>query len=460
MKEKTVSETDVQEEVDIHEIAPFADQSMLTRILDKLTDYTDIISEAKLTSIINFSYNLDSAQINSMENFLANSRAVSRIFLIAQKGSRDLDHEYISNVFSTPENPENSPAYVSIRNTMELRLTQQTQQFNMNMGIPNVAKSMPLNTLRNQVRSFQNAQESGSSASSKVQHSYIAASLHDAYVTLITRVDFWNDKTYMKFFFNEDSGSRNMLLTLRQEKKSLHRINKELSDILRDYDIRREEFVEPEPAKANERPTVRYVEIPIQNADAPLKIRKKLPPTISVQNDPTMQTPFGKQYGGRINTIIMEICNKAINADLDIDAMALVLSGMYNKFISDPSAITPQNYAGLIIHSVESFLFIDTDITDFAEKFLYINRKESFPKFFQDNSSSIETFMSLIFDIYFAERFKPFLKFMKTDEMLTFTCAFIIKRLYIIIGDALTIFGFFLIKAVGRIGKIQMNNSD
>jgi len=450
--------SDIKQDVSISEITSFTNQAMLARIINKLADYTDIITETKLSGIINHNYNLSSDQIKAIIEFLVNSRAISCIYTIAQKGSKDLNREYISNIFSNPKNPENSPAYLTLRNIMELRLTQQIQQFNINMGVLNAAKSMSLITLRNHAKLYESALETFSSVSPKIQHGYIAASLHDAYATLISRLDFWNDKMYMKFFFNEENAEvRNTLLTLRQEKKGISRINRELKDLLNSFDSYKDDItIMPKEIFPENNTKVIFTDTSDQERTQTFKIKRRSPQNTNLPNDPIMQTPFGKQYGTKINSIINEICSKSAKQELDVNATSLLLRGMYDEFCDDQSSITPERHGKSIIQAVDSILFIDTDIMNFSEVFLYKNEKDAFPKFFQINSSVIDTFLSAIFRVYFQERFKPILKFIKTDEMMAFACAFIIKRIYIMFGEIITIFGFFLIKAVAVAGKIQI----
>ncbi|MCL1911212.1 MAG: hypothetical protein FWG13_03295 [Leptospirales bacterium] len=460
-----IDNSDIKQDIDLTDILPFANQALLTKTINKLADYTDIISEAKLSSSINYNYNLSSDQIKAIIEFLVNSRAVSRIYVIAQKGAKDLDHEYISNIFSNLENFENSSSYLSLRSAMESRLTQQVQQFNINMGTSNVAKAMSVTTLRNHSKLYNEAAKTLSSVSSKVQHGYIAASLHDAYVTFISRMDFWNDKTYSKFFFNEESsGNRNTLLTLPQEKEGVFRINKELNELLDGFDNRQNDGITiREEMSPEDNVSVVLTDVSDQNevspSNTPSNIKKKNPSTVNLTNDPTMQTPFGKQYGAKINSIINEICFQAGAQEIDVDAVSSFLCDMYDEFRDNKLFITSEERKKTLIQVVDSILFVDTGIRNFSEIFLYKNRQEVFSKFFQLNSSVIDRFFSTIFGVYFQERFKPFLKFIKTDEMMTFACAFIIKRIYILFGDAITVFGFFLIKAVAEAGKVHIGRT-
>jgi len=468
--------SDVIQDINISEISSFANQALLTNLVNKLADYADVISETKLSSIINHNYNFSGDQVRAITEFLVNSRAVSRICMVAQKGSKDFNYEYMSNIFSNPENPENSMPYQSLRRTIELRLTQQVQQFNINMGEPNIARPMPLTVLRSHVKLYESAVKTFSGISSKVQHGYAAASLHDAYVTLISRLDFWKDKMYTKFFlYGESADSKDTLLTLHQEKKSIFRINKELKDLIDGFDSHKDGMT---IMRTETLPKVVFTDVPAQE-EVRVRVKKKLPSLganppgdlvmqaggwqihsksaydANPPGDSIMQTPFGRQYGGKINSIISEICSKA-GQEIDTAVTGLLLSGMYNRFCDDRSSITPEEHGKQIVQVIDSILFVDTDIADFSEIFLYRNRKESFAEFFKRNSSVIEAFLSIIFGIYFQERFKSFLKFIKTDEMMTFTSAFIIKRIYIMFGDAITIFGFFLIKAVAVAGKVQI----
>ena len=249
-------------------------------------------------------------------------------------------------------------------------------------------------------------------------------------------------------------------MTLRQEKKGIFRINRELNELINDFDSRKDEniiMLDGISSKDNDR--VVFIDVPAQGGVQAPRVKKKLPPSASQTNDPTMQTPFGKQYGVKVNSIINDICSKADKQVIDTETTASILCDMYNGFYSNNSSITLEEHGEQIMEVIDSIIFVDTDIMSFSELFLYRNRKESFPKFFQLNSSAIDAFFSVIFKIYFQERFKPFLKFIKTDEMMTFTCAFIIKRIYIMFGDAITIFGFFLIKAVAAAGKVQIGRA-
>ena len=83
-------------------ITPFIDYNTISRIFNKLTDYAEVITEGKLSGIINFNYSLNSIQTNMIIDLLLEIQALSRIYVIAQKGKRDLEGEFLSNIFSDP----------------------------------------------------------------------------------------------------------------------------------------------------------------------------------------------------------------------------------------------------------------------------------------------------------------------------------------------------------------------
>ena len=132
---------------DLKKISPFIDHPSFTRIINKLTDYAEILTEGKLASLINFNYRLNASQANMLIDLLVDIQALSKIYAIAQKGKRDLDVEYISNIFSDVNNPGSTSSYLNLRNIIENRLSHQVQQYNMNMGKSNTTLSIPVNEL-------------------------------------------------------------------------------------------------------------------------------------------------------------------------------------------------------------------------------------------------------------------------------------------------------------------------
>ena len=119
---------DETKNISIKKAASIIDHSVITKIINKLTDYAEIITEGKLSSIVNYNYSLNRSETNTIIKLLLEMRALSRICSIAQKGTKDLEDEFISNVISDPVNPESISSYISIRNILENRLTHQTQQ--------------------------------------------------------------------------------------------------------------------------------------------------------------------------------------------------------------------------------------------------------------------------------------------------------------------------------------------
>ena len=114
----------------IKKISEFLDTASLNKIINKLTDYAEIITAGKLSGIINYNYRLGSTQSRLTSELLIDIKALTKIYTIATKGSRDLEEEYISNIFSDAVTPTNISSYVSLRTTVENRLTHQVQQYN------------------------------------------------------------------------------------------------------------------------------------------------------------------------------------------------------------------------------------------------------------------------------------------------------------------------------------------
>ena len=132
----------------IDDIAEFIEPGAINKIVNKLTDYADILTVGKLSGIVNYNYNLNSSQTSIIIELLINTCAISRIYTMAMKGSKDLEEEYISNIYSNPVNPERASAYQNLKNILENRLTHQVQQYNINMNKNNTTMAMPINELR------------------------------------------------------------------------------------------------------------------------------------------------------------------------------------------------------------------------------------------------------------------------------------------------------------------------
>jgi hypothetical protein len=436
--------TDESVDTLLDEIVDFIDFNTFNKIINKLTDYAEILSEGKIAGIINFNFRLNSNQTNRVVKLLEETQGITRIYNLALKGSKDLEVEYLSMIFSDYENPEATSAYINIKNIIENRLTHQVQQYNINMGKNNTTMSIPLNELRGHVKTFLDLSEMKLAISTKAQHGIIAASLHDAYTTLLNKSEFYNDKTYMKFFFNEDDPTRKKIMLLRRERRmSIREIGNEVKTTLERL----------RTIMYNRMQNTRDM-----NQSEPAHI-----PDFSARNlrsetfiDRMMMTPFGKQYGGIIDRIITAIFDPA-KRDLmhDISEESIkektVLLFQTFKLKSDMSRL-----AGEALHVVDYLLMQDYGIKTFAEKFLYFDRKETFTKFFSgQNQEQIEQFLSQVFAVYFEESFSSLFRIIKSMDMKKFACAFIIKRIYLKEGENLSNFGYFFIRAIAKIGGIK-----
>ena len=84
------------------------------------------------------------------------------------------------------------------------------------------------------VKTFKDLMSSNITISHKARHGYITASLHDAYLTILNRFDWWDDKTYLKFFFNEDnSPKKNLNLITRETRLTLFEIDNNVKKVTR-----------------------------------------------------------------------------------------------------------------------------------------------------------------------------------------------------------------------------------
>jgi hypothetical protein len=275
-------------------LAEIIDYATFNKIINKLTDYAEILSQGKMSSIINFNYRLNSIQTNDITKFLEDIQGISRIYSLSVKGSKDIEVEYVSNIYSDYENPETISSYLNLKNILENRLTHQVQQYNMIMGKNNTTMSIPLNELRGHVKTYRDLSELDFTISPKAQHGIIAVSLHDAYTTLLNKPDYWNEKSYVKFFFNEDDQSKKKILLLKKEKRlSLREIACNVKEILDDLHAvqftRTRSFHDASTAET----------APPQSPDYFARRIKT-----ETFTDRMLLTPFGKQYGSLIEKII------------------------------------------------------------------------------------------------------------------------------------------------------------
>ncbi|MBP7737956.1 MAG: hypothetical protein KA369_18405 [Spirochaetes bacterium] len=432
----------------LEEITEFIDFTTFNKIINKLTDYAEIISEGKISGIINYNFRLNSNQTGKVIRLLESIQAVTRIYNLALKGSKDLEIEYISLIFSDYDNPESISSYVNLKNVIENRLTHQVQQYNVNMGKNNSTLAIPLNELRGHVKTYLDLNEMELAVSTKAQHGIIAASLHDAYSTLLSRQEFWNDKTYMKFFFNEDDISRKKVLLLKRERRlSIREIGNKVRATL--DQLHAVMYSRMQTAK----------EAAAAAAQAEAITAQEFSPRASRSEsftDRMLMTPFGRQYGGIIDRIITGIFDPAKRANLNAIPEETVKEKIATLYQSYKLRSDMSKLAGEVQHAVDYLLIQDYGVKTFAEKFLYYDRKEAFAKFYSGpNQEQIDQFLTQVFSIYFEESFGTLFKIIKSMDMKKFACAYIIKRVYLREGDNLTNFGFFFIRVIAKVGGIK-----
>jgi len=432
----------------LKKMAPFVDYASFSKIVNKLTDYAEILTEGKLSGIINHNFRMNSTQTNMVIDLLCTMQGLSRIYDIAQKGKRDLEEEYISNIFPDGSNPATSSSYISIRNTLENRLNNQVQQYNMNMNKSNTTMAIPVNELHGHVKTYKDLSLNNVTMSHKAQHGYIAASLHDAYLTIQNRTDWWDDRTYMKYFFNEDDATkRNLNLLTREPRLSLFEIGNNIKKVLNYFnDINLAKFkITQETAEAER---IQAEENRIQHNDHTSKYSDKL-----------LMTPFGKQYGSKIDSIINNIFSTErlseweSGNDTVIESMA---KSLYHVYLTLPGSLIVDPNKRKAIDLVNFLLSRDYGLKKFIEKYLHIDRKVPFSRFYTENRDSAEDFITTIFNVFFEDSFSSLFRIIRSLDMKQYACAFIIKRIYITRGEELPIFGFFLIKAIARNGKIKV----
>ena len=381
--------------------------------------------------------------------------AISRVYNIALKGSRDLESEYISNIFSDIINPENISSYISLRTLLENRLSHQTQQYNMNMGKSNTTMAMPLNELRGHVKTFNDLSSSKLTVSTKAQHGMIAASLHDSYVTLINLPEFWNDRTYMKFFFNEDDPSkRDMQVVTRDTRFSLENIAKNIEEVREDLFEISSAKMKLETEKSEKAQRKRDNDLSSQT-DFLKDVRNKS------FTDKMLTTPFGKQYGSKIDAVIEEIFSiekDEKHKEVSDDYIKSKLPPLFELFNTSSPIEDHQNE---IIEIVDYLLIQDYGVKTAAEQNLYTNKKETFNKFYSaTNKELIEIFFTRLFSIYFEWKFESLFRIIKSLDMKKFACAYIMKRIYLTKGENLTNFGYFFIRTIANTGGIKLDEQN
>jgi len=432
-------------EDDVQEVYGYLDFNNLTKILNKLTDYAEILTEGKLSGIINYNYNLSSHQTNSIVDFLLKVQVLSKINNIAAKGSKDLEEEYISNLVSDTTNPSNISSYISIRNSIENRLNHQTQQYNMNMNKNNTTMSMPINELRGHVKTYNDLTKDNITVSKKAYHGLIAASLHDAYVTMLNRKDWWNDRTYQKFFFNDDDAtSKKFHLFSKLPVISLNQISLNIFSVV---DRLKEIKLDKVSSKK-------------KSEELSISLKKKVASEKKSHNDfndKMLETPFGKQYGHKIDEILTEIFESSFEKEqIDDDLIRKDFSLLYKIFMTLPNSLDLPVNRKKTCFLVDNLMGENFSLKEFADFYLNWNKQDLLYKNYNEEvKSQIESFLLELFVIYFNEKFISIFRIIKSLDMKKFACAYIIKRIYLLWGGNLTRFGYFLLKAIAHDGKIK-----
>lgn len=440
-KSDAISESGLDRQ--LYEISEFIDYNSFNKIINKLTDLAEILGEGKISGLINYNFRLNSVQTGRVIKLMESIQGISKIYILALKGAKDLEVEYISNIFSTPENPEHISSFQSLKNHIENRLTTQVQQYNINMQKNNTTMLIPLNELRGHVKTFLDLSELDLTVSTKAQHGIIAASLHDAYITLLNSHNFADDKNYKKFFFSEDDPAKRKMLLLRKEQRlSLQTISSRVRELLEKlYEL-----------QSNRQQIARETQA------AGMLVPDYTPPAPKPDafTDRMMRTPFGRQYGGIIEKILSRIFDPALKEtyrSVAEDTMRERISLLFKSF---RLKIDMNSYREEIVDIANYLLVQEYGIKTFAEKFIYSDRRESFSKFYSEqNQGLIEQFLNTVFLAYFEESFISLFRIIKSMDMKKFACAFIIKRVYLSEGENLSNFGFFFIKVIAKSGGIK-----
>lgn len=435
----------VENDSEINKITEFLDVTAINKIINNLTDYAEILSETKLFSLINYDYKLSKSQIDMVIKLLLNIQAISVIHDLSMKVSKNLETGYISNIISNSVNPENISTYLSLKKNVEARLNHQIQQYNINMNKSNTFQTMPINELRGHVRNFNDLKSNNIEISTTAQHGYIAASLHDTYITLINQPEWWNDYTYIKFFFNEDDLekketfliSKKTILTLTRINDSIEELLIKFSDLAAKSELRDKK----------------------KSGDQNFRNDNEAGSEQTQNYDDRMQlTPFGRQYGHMIDETIHNIFDsKKLENYKDISEVQQSILLLYGNYQYSPDTIFSEELKEDIVFTCDFLLFKDYQIKTFVRKFLYIDKKIPFGRFYtSDSKKNIEQFITLLYTVYFKIQFSKLFRIVKSLDMKKFACAFIIKKIYLAQKEEMTTYGYFLIRAIGKIGQLKV----
>ncbi len=428
---------------DLSNLKSFVDYEMMNKIVNKLTDYAEILTEGRLSATVNYGFNLNSGQTNMIIDFLLEIQAISKIFMIAQKGKKDLEEEFFSNIFSDIYNPHNVPAYMSIRNMIENRLNDQIQHYNINMSKSNTTLAMPISELAGHVTTMRELSQSDVVLSHKAQHGYIAASLHDAYARIINRSDWWDDKTYMKYFFNERNNEKQKFELITQAQRfSLGEIGENIKSVLAYFqELEQSRFSLREEVEG----TVEY-ESGVES----------LGPGFM---DRLMASPFGKRYGERIDRIIDEIFNKELSQEEIAQEEAILsqrVDSLYQVYKTLPGSLKSEQCLRDIMPLGDFLITESNSLKKFMENYMPLILNKSLYKSQSKRREEVRSFLIYILMVYFEKSFEPVFKIVRSLDMKQYACAFIVKRIQLKQGEGLSEFGSLFLTAIAKYGKVRI----
>ena len=281
--------------------------------------------------------------------------------------------------------------------------------------------------------------------STKAQHGIIAASLHDAYTTLLNKSEFYNDRTYMKFFFNEDDPTKKKVLLLKKERRLSI---KEIGNAVRETLDQLHAIMYSKMQTTREPSQSDSITVP----DFVPRYTRAESFTDRMMHDPVREAvrrPYRENNNRHIRSYHAGTRSCAFRRMTIREKIALLYQAY--KLKSDML-----KHAVELNQSIEYLLQQDYGIKTFAEKFLYFDRKEPFSKFYSgQNQEQIELFLNHMFSAFFESSFSSLFKIIKSMDMKKFACAFVIKRIYLREGENLTNFGFFFIRVIARTGGIK-----
>jgi hypothetical protein len=247
----------------------------------------------------------------------------------------------------------------------------------------------------------------------------------------------------MKFFFNEDDVSKRKTLLLRREKRqTLNEISSNIAELLKKfYSMTHREAPPLEDQLLSDE----------ESADSTPGENKN-----GVLTDRMLMTPFGRQYGSKIDLTIEELFNPENASSDDEDSEKYIrenVAQLYKLFKNDTPLVRLESAA---VDVVQYLIFQQYGMKTFVEKFLYTERREPISKFYTaEMQKEIEIFVTELFSVFFESIFSSLFRIIKSMDMKQFACAFIIKRIYLKMGESLTNFGYYLIKVIAKVGGIR-----